>query len=82
MITPTVVELDVRENTPPPQVIRFADDYQNKFAGACVLVHDEALPEVVHIKNEGYSRVAINSAETARGLIAALEKAIELKWLK
>lgn len=82
MITPTVVELDVRENTPPPQVIRFADDYQNKFAGACVLVHDEALQDVVHIKNEGYSRVALNSAESARSLIKALEQAIALGWLK
>lgn len=81
MITPTVVELDIRTVNQKVEAIRFADDYQNGIAGACHVVHNSALG-VIDIKNEGYSRVAITNIQHARDLITALEKAIKLGWLK
>lgn len=81
MITPTVVELDIRTVHQKVEAIRFADDYQNGFAGACHVVHEPA-DGLVYIKNEGYSRVALTSIQHARDLITALEKALKLGWLK
>lgn len=82
MITPTVTEIDIRKQFTDPQVIRFADDYQKQFAGACVLEQDPVQAGVLYIKNEGYSRVGVASAEQACNLIKALERAIDLGWIK
>lgn len=81
MITPTVVELDIRTVNQKVEAIRFADDYQNGYAGACHVVNDP-FHQVVYIKNEGYSRVTLTSIQHARDLITALEKSIKLGWLK
>jgi len=81
MITPTVVEMDVRTVNQKVEAIRFADDYQNGFAGACHVVNEPGAG-AISIKNEGYSRVTITSIQHARDLITALEKAIKLGWVK
>lgn len=81
MITPTVVELDVRTVNQKVEAIRFADDYQDGFAGACHIVKDP-VESTIHIKNEGYSRVCLTSVQHTRDLITALEKAIKLGWVK
>lgn len=80
MITPTVVELDVRTVNQTVEAIRFADDYQNGFAGGCHVIKEPA--DIISIKNEGYSRVCITSIQHTRDLITALEKAIKLGWVK
>lgn len=81
MITPTVVELDIRTVNQKVEAIRFADDYQNGFAGACHVVNEPAA-DCIYIKNEGYSRVCLTSIQHARDLVTAVEKAIKLGWLK
>lgn len=78
-VTPTVREIDVRFKEYEFDVIRFADDYQNKVAGACRVIK---AGDWISIANEGYSRVTVTSAEQAQNLIKALEQAIALGWVK
>lgn len=83
MITPTVVEIDIRTVNQTAEAIRFADDYQDGFAGACHVTHEmSAGRKVMFIKNEGYSRVCLTNLQQTRDLITALEKAIKLGWVK
>ena len=66
---------DVRENDPNIVEIVFAEKYDGI---ACTLDTSNAF---VHIRDNQYYLV-IDSAEHARNLQKALDKAIELGWLK
>lgn len=79
------VEIDVRVNQDSdPVYIRFADvgDFGDSYTATRLNQFDN---ERITIEEDDLKRgdaVAINSAEHAQNLIKALNKAIELGWLK
>lgn len=78
------IEFDVRNNVEPViERIRFANDRNSSSNNvASILMRDEVYSDNVLIYDAGAAFVLVDNAEHARHLIAALDKAIKIGWLK
>lgn len=76
-------EFDVRLPAPPVSVIKFADAHENSFAsGFQITLNGHGGGNTIAISDDQGDFVLIHSKETAVNLIKAVNKAIELSWLK
>lgn len=76
-------EFDVRLPAPPVELIKFADVNANSFASAFhITLSGHGGGNTIAITDDDGEFVLIHSKETAINLIKAVNKAIELSWLK
>ncbi|MOA05718.1 hypothetical protein D3C78_1253280 [compost metagenome] len=78
------MELDVRKGVSDITVIRFADyDADDQISGdQADILRNGPFNQLELIESHNGDYVRVNGVEHARNLIKALEKAIELGWLK
>lgn len=76
-------EFDVRLPAPPVSAIKFADAHENSFAsGFQITLNGFSGGNTIAITDDQGDFILIHSKETAINLIKAINKAIELSWLK
>lgn len=76
-------EFDVRLTAPKVTSIKFADAHENSFAsGFQITLTGHGDGNTISISDDQSNFVLIHTKETAINLIKAINKAIELSWLK
>lgn len=76
-------DFDVRLPAPPVNTIKFADADENSFTSAFqITLNGNGGGNTIAITTPAGNFVLIHSKETAINLIKAVNKAIELSWLK